>query len=527
MLVRLTAGILGIAFLTFRLLGQTSVPPSNLERTLESSALAAWQDYDYPTAERLYRQALTANSHSGDAHAGLIRTLLDEKRLDAAEQAAKEGQRAAPQSAAVQAADGDVLFREGKIETAEAAYRRSLELDPSLARGWFGLSRVAQLSSNYRSAKRAVFKAHDLDPADPDIYDAWASRLPRAERRRAVEHLVDHHGHLDPERLNGLQSRLAWLMVLGNNTAWKLVSTVDSAKLRLDRVMTHGGMADPIGRVAAPPSVAAVALKVQVNRKKTLSLLLDTGSTGIVLHRNVADKAQIKQVFDIATHGIGDEKASNGYLGWAQDVKIGPIEFQNVPVTVLEGNFAEGTDGLIGIDVFEHFLITLDIEKHELDLGPLPTIPADRRDEDGTSDRYVAPELKDYLPMLHNGPHVLVSTVVDQQSPGLFFLDTGAFESQVDSDDVPKSKLTPAPNLTVRGLSGHVTDVYYANQVRIQFGSFVQDNLRMIAISMGKLSEGEGIGLTGILGFPLLSQFRISIDYRDGLIHFEYKGGKR
>jgi hypothetical protein len=49
----------------------------------------------------------------------------------------------------------------------------------------------------------------------------------------------------------------------------------------------------------------------------------------------------------------------------------------------------------------------------------------------------------------------------------------------------------------------------------------------MIAISMGKLSEGEGIGLTGILGFPLLSQFRISIDYRDGLIHFEYKGGKR
>ena len=49
----------------------------------------------------------------------------------------------------------------------------------------------------------------------------------------------------------------------------------------------------------------------------------------------------------------------------------------------------------------------------------------------------------------------------------------------------------------------------------------------MVAISMDKVSENEGVGLTGILGFPLLSQFRISIDYRDGLVYFDYKGAKR
>jgi tetratricopeptide (TPR) repeat protein len=523
--MRRTAVILVIVFLVIRLSAQTETSAN--ARSLESSALAAWQEYDYATAERLYRQAIAIDPQAGNALAGLIRTLLDEKRLDDAEQSADGALRSAPQSAAVHAAHGDVLFRQGKIESAEAAYRRSLALDANLARGWFGLSRVARLSSNYRSAKHAILKAHDLDPADPDIYDAWASDLPRTERRRAIEHLVDHPGHLDPERLNSLQSRLAWLMVLGNNTAWRLVSSVDSAKLRLDSVTTQGHPRDGTGRVAAPPRVAAVALKVQFNSKKTLSLLLDTGSSGIVLHRNVADKAAIKKIYDIETHGIGDEKASNGYLGWAQAVKIGPIEFQNVPVTALEGNFAEGTDGLIGIDVFEHFLITLDIAKHELELARLPDVPADHRDEDGTSDRYIAAEMQDYLPMLHNGPHVFIPTAVDLQTPGLFFLDTGAFDSQVDSSYVAKNKLTPAPNLTVRGLSGRVTDVYYANQVRIQFGRFVQDNFRMIAISMAKLSEGEGIGLTGILGFPLLSQFRISIDYRDGLVNFEYKGGKR
>jgi hypothetical protein len=303
------------------------------------------------------------------------------------------------------------------------------------------------------------------------------------------------------------------------------VSQTESAKLKLDHIFTTAHMDE--GRINAPPRVAAVAVKVQFNGKKTVSLLLDTGASGIVLHKSAAEKAGLKPVFDIATNGIGDDKASSGSLDWANDVKIGPIEFQNVPVTALEGNFAEGTDGLMGIDVFEHFLITLDIKNSELDLGPLPAMPAENRDPDGTSDRFIAPEMKDYYAILHTGAHILVPTSIDKQDPGLFFLDTGAFDSQVDSDYVAKNKLTAAPNLTVRGLSGRVKDVYYATGVRIQFGRFVQENYRMVAISMDKLSQGEGIALTGILGFPLLSQFRMSIDFRDGLVNFEYLSAKK
>jgi tetratricopeptide (TPR) repeat protein len=511
--------------LAIHLAARAPTSPGSTDR-LEQSALAAWRDHDFSNAEKLYRQDLAQDPDSGEAFAGLVRSLLDERKLVDAEQTARAVLQTVPQSAAVQAANGDLLFRQGKIEAAESAYRRSLALDEKLARGWFGLARVAQISSNNRSAKRAVFRAHELDPADPDVYESWADRLPPNERRKAIEHLVDHSGHLDPERLNSLQSRLAWLMVLGNNTAWKLVSTTNSAKLKLDRVLTKGRMEDAFGGMATP-RVAAVTLRVQLNHKKSVSLLVDSGSTGIVLHRNVAAKAEIRQVFEIATQGIGDERASNGYLGWAREVKIGPIEFENVPVTVLEGDFAEAADGLIGIDAFEHFLITLDIKKRELVLGPLPALPADYRDEEGVSDRYIAPEMNGYVPVLHIGPHIFVVTSIDQQPSGLFFLDTGAFDSQVDSDYVPKDKLTAAPNLTVRGLSGRVTEVYYANQVRIQFGRFVQENFRIIAISMQKLSQSEGIGLTGILGFPLLSQFRLSVDYRDGLVNFDYNNRKR
>jgi hypothetical protein len=315
-------------------------------------------------------------------------------------------------------------------------------------------------------------------------------------------------------------------MVLGDSTAWKLVSRIDSARIKLEAVRTTGYSGEFAGRTTLPSRVAAVAVKVQFNNKKTATLLLDTGASGIVLHRSVAGRAGLKQVFDISTHGIGDQRASNGYLAWASDVKIGPLEFENVPVTALEGNFAEGTDGLIGIDVFDRFLIALDIEKHELDLGPLPPVPDDHRDEDGTTDRYIDSTMKDYYQVLHIGPHILVPTSVDEQPKGLFFLDSGAFDSQVDPTYVSKGKLAIAPNLTVRGLSGYVKDVYVANNVRIQFGRFIQDNFHMVAISMDKLSEGEGIGVTGILGFPLLSHFRLSIDYRDGLVNFQYEDAK-
>jgi tetratricopeptide (TPR) repeat protein len=516
------ACIFWIVFFPFSLFAQPPAQEDVTAQSLEQTALATWRDYDYATAERLYRQSLAKDPSFGDAHAGLIRSLLDEKQPAAAQQAANAALQAAPQSAAVQAADGDLLLRQGNVEDAEAAYRRAVAIDDHLARGWFGLGRVAQINSYYRTAKHSILKAHDLDPLDPEINEFWASLLPRAERRKAVEHMVDHPGHMTPERLNVLQSRLAWLIVLGNSTAWKLVSTTETAKLKLDHIFTSAHMDDNMGRIGAPPRVAAVAVHVQLNNKKTVSLLLDTGANGIVLHRNPAEKAGIKPVFDIAAKGIGDDKAASGYLGWANDVKIGPIEFQNVPVTVLSSSFAEGTDGLIGIDVFEHFLISLDIKNSELDLDPLPVLPAENRDDDGTSDRYVAPEMKDYYPVLHMGPHILVSTSIDRKTPGLFFLDTGAFDSQVDSDYVSKDKLKPAPGLVVRGLSGRVAEVYFAENVRIQFGRFVQENFRMVAISMDKLSEGEGIGLTGILGFPLLSQFRISIDYRDGLVNFDY-----
>src|SRR5581483_1818161 len=109
--------------------------------------------------------------------------------------------------------------------------------------------------------------------------------LPRTERRRALEHLIDHPGHMPPDHLSTLQSAVAWLITLGNRNSWELTSNTENAKLKLDRVMRNVGGFGP-----APAHQTAVALQAIVNDKK-VRLMIDTGATGIVLSRGAASKA--------------------------------------------------------------------------------------------------------------------------------------------------------------------------------------------------------------------------------------------
>ncbi|HEY3928786.1 MAG TPA: aspartyl protease family protein [Candidatus Koribacter sp.] len=504
--------------LAFTLLALPLAAQSPPADAAPDAALSAWRTYDFAQSEKLYHDAIAKNANAPEAQAGLIRSLLDEKKIPDARHAADAALKLLPDSAPVLAANADVLYREGDLAGANTDYEKSIELNPELARGWYGIARIAQIDSRYRTAIRVIERAHELDPDDPEIYEFWAFHLPRIDRRRALEHLIDHPGHMAPDHLSTLQSAVAWLITLGNRNSWELASTTDNAKIKLDRVIRNVGGYGP-----SSGHQTAVALQAVINDKK-VRLMIDTGATGIVLSRGAASKAKVRQIYDTVSRGIGDEKDASGYLGWAHSLKIGPIEFHNVPLNVIDGHFPQDCDGLIGVNVFEHFLVTLDIQHSELALAPLPPLLDANKDSTGNYDRYIAPEMKDYLPVLRVGAHILVPTSVDDRPNRVFLLDTGAFDTQVDTKYVDPSKLTALVDIPIRGISGQVKDVLLASNVRIHFGPFVQDNFRMIALNMDKFSEGDGLGIKGILGFPLLSEFRLTFDYRDGLVNFDYLG---
>jgi hypothetical protein len=68
-----------------------------------------------------------------------------------------------------------------------------------------------------------------------------------------------------------------------------------------------------------------------------------------------------------------------------------------------------------------------------------------------------------------------------------------------------------------------VSDVYQTGDLFLEFAGFRQKSLGMTAFDTWDQSRNLGTEVSGLLGLPLLELFTLSIDYRDGLVNFDYR----
>jgi predicted aspartyl protease len=305
-------------------------------------------------------------------------------------------------------------------------------------------------------------------------------------------------------------------------------------------------------------------LSVTVNGAKS-KLLLDTGASGILINRNLAEKAGLSRFSDVDLRGIGDKGNRSGYTALANSFKIGELEFQDCPVRVLDQRSVVGEDGLIGADVFSRFLVDIDFPKEKLRLTELPKRPDEtsktitlQSNEDeaseeennkdkavsgpasnpaspnpsskpaapapsGPQDRYIAPEMKSYSQVYRFGHSLLVPTMIGDTPVKLFLLDTGSLTNQITPSAAGEvTKVHGDSRTIVKGISGSVKNVYRADKAVIQFGHLRQENQDLLAFDLKPISDKISTEVSGILGFSMLHLLEIKIDYRDGLVDFEY-----
>ncbi|HJX84820.1 MAG TPA: tetratricopeptide repeat protein, partial [Candidatus Angelobacter sp.] len=117
----------------------SSTKPATPSSDPLTSAKQLAQKGEYEDAATAFKAIVDKDPTSGEARAGLTRSLLRAGKLDEADAAAKAAVAAVPKSAAVQAAVGDVGFRTGHFVDAEKGYRTAVQLDPNSARGLFGM----------------------------------------------------------------------------------------------------------------------------------------------------------------------------------------------------------------------------------------------------------------------------------------------------------------------------------------------------------------------------------------------------
>ncbi len=492
---------------------------------LLGDALRLYRTGKFEDAAFKYEDALQQAPKSAEAYAGLTRCYLKEGKVQEAYEVAIHGTSVAPDSQAAHVALGEVYFRQGKMHDAEQEFLRVVNSEAPEPRAYLGLARVSAAISMYARAKQMVEKAHELDSNDPEIEWRWLNTLGRPARIRALEAYLANAGNEDAALLQDYKTYLESLKQEEKQPMreCKLVATPKTVETYLWPMF--------IG----PPYVSGYGLDFKINGRQS-RLLLDTGVSGILLNPGAAARAGIIPTMQSKIMGIGDKGETESYIGYADSIKIGALEFKNCPVQV-SAKQATYHDGMVGTDLFAHYLVTVDFPGRELRLTELPKPPDDPANEkpvkleeasstagdSDPEDRYLAPEMESYTTVFRFGHMLLVPTVVNDAAPKLFLIDTGSDHNYISPQAAREvTKVHPDEDTPVHGLNGKVKKVFRADKATLCFGRYKQENEDLISFDHSKLSQDTGTEISGTLGFSLLRMLKIKIDYRDGLVDFDY-----
>ncbi|HET6843786.1 MAG TPA: aspartyl protease family protein [Candidatus Angelobacter sp.] len=466
-----------------------------------------------------YRSILAKMPSSTEAHAGLVRSLLKLDEVDAADTASQAALAALPQSAAVHAARGDVYFRRGLMDGAEGEYKTSLAIDANCARALLGLGRVYAAESRRSKARDLFAKAHALAPNDGDTLYYWAINLQYPQNAEALaQHLAQFRDDPDKERRE--REYLEFIEALAGRDIWVLSHPMERSEIKLENLLApaqHSGITDrPSAPLSAGSSMtlSGLGLRVSLNGV-TKTLLLDTGASGVTIPKNLADKIGARRLSEQSLEGVGNSGAASGYNAWVDKISIGELEFHDCVVHVSLRNDSGQADGIIGSDIFDRYLVTIDFPGRKLTLGPLPE--AEEKSEEEIAAHGAFSRVFSF------GHLLLVPTHINPDASGLFIIDTGAYSDFISPALARKTGGVGNSSSVVQGRSGKVKDVYEAGSVVLQFSRYKQPSENIRAIDLHPQSKTLGAEVSGFLGFPALRHMKLKINYRDGLVDFESK----
>lgn len=456
--------------------------------------------FRYEHAVELYRQVV-AQKPTGDNYYGLTRALLSSHRSKEAYLAAEEGLRREPRSSAAQTAAGLAMFRKGELGQAEDHFRTARELDATDCRAMSALAAIYGAVSKPRTARDLLRQAYIACPDDsalmlPMRTHCGAPNISRHSNRRSQPSIRQ------AKTLAACGRTLPQIVrsVTENSAVW---SAPTSRRIKLTEIMQ------------SPTRLRGFGVRVQFNQRQTATLLLETGASGISLAPKIAQKAGLELLSDESSEakGIGDKKPQDSFNYLASEVRVGPVVFTDHPVRVFRAAKDSDIEGLIGADVFQRFIVQLDFPALQMELEPYQTTDDDPQDASTLAEGFHR--------VVRAGSHLLIATFVNQSKSKFFLIDSGSFSNLIDSDAAREYTGVRQDAFTnVRGVQGKVNRVSRAEQVTLVFAGFRQDNPNLIAISLESPSDSMGIGITGVLGMPVLRQLKLAIDYRAGAVRF-------
>ena len=480
-----------------------------LRATAADSAdpLAIYKSGDYARALPLLQQAVAKNPKDAPLQAAYLSVLTYFGHVDDASDLADQDAQDFPKSSEVIAARGEFAFYMGDVAGAASLYKAALALNDKNGRAVYGLARLQRAQSNYRSARLLCISAHTLDPDDGLISLAYSRYLMGAVRKEFLPDFIKTH----PWFYDTLDEVERTSLEMSSEIGERKPFEIDGPKQETTV---------PLVYVRDGQRIVGVGIRMTIEDNKKLTLLLDTGAHGILLSQSTIDRAGLNHLGSTRVGGIGDKGMRNMFFAVADTCTAGNVKFKTCVFAATEGKkrAVETEDGLFGPDIFEDYLITIDFQKPSLHLVPLP----DREPSPQGYDRQPLPSEQGFTPVFRFGHHLDVATLVNKKTAGLFLIDTGSEQSMIDSTFARLSmKIHNDEYTIIHGVSGSVKNVFEADEAIIQFASYRQRILGLTAFDLNNRPGHEEVRMDGILGIPVLQFFRLTLDYRNGLVNFE------
>jgi len=257
-----------------------------------------------------------------------------------------------------------------------------------------------------------------------------------------------------------------------------------------------------------------VFIEAKINGKGPFALILDTGASGTVM-RGAAERLGLKIDNESQQRGVGEKTVASGETH-LNELQIADAHFYDLDVGVLPGDDTPevfGTqplDGIVGLEVFQHFVVKHDYV-HKLLTFTLP-------------DHYSAPKKAMIVPFERPMQIPVVEAELDGVR-GRFGVDTGArsallaYGPWADANHLREKYNAKVEGVTGWGIGGPVRS-QLARAKKLKLGETTVDDI-VIRLSLQKAGLTTSSAMAGLIGPDVLSQFDVTFDYSRNRIILE------
>ena len=257
--------------------------------------------------------------------------------------------------------------------------------------------------------------------------------------------------------------------------------------------------------VNPPSGVIGLILKARVDGGPLLRLLVDSGAEHLVLDRKAARKSAQASGMELDLVGAGAASRA-ARLTTAGLIEVGNVAFRNCPVVVVDGQVAEGIDGVIPLALFAGFLVRLDVPGRVLELEPYEAV---RQAPDSA-----------FVHVRAQRRLLFLQTRLEEAHDGYLLLDTGS-SYNVISDSAAGALRQPralAQSLPLTAGAGQTDGRLLSRRISFRFGKWALALEPVVALDLAEMSRRHGIEISGVIGYPALAGSVVTVNYRESLL---------